>query len=411
MSDNTAAPGLVAGSRQAPWTPLEDREKEAVREQVGRIISSALFRNSKRFPVFLRYTVEHALEPRESLKERTIGHDVFGRDADYDTAQDPIVRITAAEVRKRLTQYYQSPDHAAEPIVAYQPGSYVPEFARPLGNEPAGPAPDTLDDDPRPNARGTRRWRVPVLAAAAVVAATLVLALATMRGGARTVVDRFWAPLVASASPVLLCIGDPFSAGDTRAGARSVTEATIEEFLQANSVRYTDSVTLALLTGELRARQKPFRIRRPAATELKDLREGPVILIGGFNNPWTLKLSEGLRFTLASDGNGSYVRDRDRPDNRDWQIGTRFTRLKDVSRTFGLIARVKDPATGHSVLTLSGLMLGTRAAGECVLDVSCLASATQSNPGWDTRNLQIVVSAAVIGEDSGAPRVVATHSW
>ena len=187
---------------------------------------------------------------------------------------------------------------------------------------------------------------------------------------------------------------------------------TIDEFLLSNSVRYTDAVALSLLTGELRARTKAFRIRRPAATELKDLREGPVILIGGFNNPWTLKLNDGLRFTLTSEQTGSYIRDRDRPDSREWQSRTRSTRMKDVAQTYGLITRVEDPATGHMVVTVSGLVLGTRAAAECVIDASCLATAEpQLSAERDRHNLQIVVGAAVIGEDSGAPRVLAVHAW
>jgi hypothetical protein len=189
-------------------------------------------------------------------------------------------------------------------------------------------------------------------------------------------------------------------------------DVTIDEFLRTNSVRYTDSVTLALLAGELRTRGKPFRIRRPAATELKDLREGPVVLIGGFNNPWTLKLSEGLRFTLAGDDAGSYIRDRDRPDDRQWQPGDSTRLLKNLGQTYGLITRVMDPATGHSVLTVSGLVFGTRAAGECLIDPACLETAERlAAADLRKRNLQIVVSAAVIGEDSGAPRVVALHAW
>ena len=45
----------------------------------------------------------------ELLKERTLGIEIFGRDADYDTASDPIVRVTATEIRKRIAQYYQEP--------------------------------------------------------------------------------------------------------------------------------------------------------------------------------------------------------------------------------------------------------------------------------------------------------------
>jgi hypothetical protein len=33
-----------------------------------------------------------------------------------------------------------------------------------------------------------------------------------------------------------------------------------------------------------------------------------------------LRLSEGLRFTLANDGNAPYIRDRDHPDNGNLQI-------------------------------------------------------------------------------------------
>src|SRR5262245_10472669 len=115
-----------------PWKPQTAAETEAVGEQLARILSSALFRNSKRFPVFLRYTVEHALKSAEPLKERTIGHEVFARDPAYDTAQDPVVRMTAAEVRKRLVQYYQQPEHRGELVIAYQAGSYVPDFFQPV---------------------------------------------------------------------------------------------------------------------------------------------------------------------------------------------------------------------------------------------------------------------------------------
>src|SRR5690349_15698863 len=101
--------GLAAGSAGSIRRPTTSAEKEAVREQVGRILATAPFRNSKRFPAFLRHTVEHALSSSDGLKERSIGHEVFGRDPAYDTAQDPIVRMTATEVRKRLSQYYQVP--------------------------------------------------------------------------------------------------------------------------------------------------------------------------------------------------------------------------------------------------------------------------------------------------------------
>ena len=396
------------------WTPSTTADLETVREQVGRILSSSSFRNSKRFPAFLRYTVEHALTSTEPLKERTIGHEVFSRDAAYDTAQDPVVRMTAAEVRKRLTQYYLLPEHRQELLISYQPGSYVPEFSQ--RSEPA-----VVDSAAAaaPASLSPFRSRLPVsLLAALALAAGVIATVATMevikgRGTAATdAVARFWAPILESSSPVLICIGDPVSAGTGVAPATPRPDnLTIDEFLRTNSVRYTDSVALAQLAGQLRTRSKPFHIRRPAATELKDLREGPVVLIGGFNNPWTLRLGEGQRFTLASDDKGPYISDRERPDDRQWQMDAPGRLLKNLQETYGLITRVQDPATGHSVLTVAGLVLGTSAAAECLIDADCIRSAEGLAGDLAGKNVQIVVSAAVIGEDAGAPRVVATHSW
>jgi hypothetical protein len=421
MSNQSARADDESTGSLSGWIPQSQADKERVREQLARILASSLFRNSKRFPVFLRYTVEHALASAESLKERTIGHEVFGREPGYDTSQDPVVRMTAAEVRKRLTQYYQSPERAAEPIIAYQPGSYVPEFfasaPSPTPETSGTPAPATLPSPPSE----ARRWVAMVAIVVLVVASAALLwrGHPTWRsaGPAVDAVARFWAPLVSSSSTVLICIGDPaVPRGDDDAPGDVVSkrpdDLTVRQFLRMNFVRYTDAVTLALLAGELRVSGKEFRIRRPQATELKDLRDGPVVLIGGFNNPWTLRLSEGQRFTLAADSAGTYIRDREHPDDRKWQHGDPSKPLKNISQTYGLITRVKDPATGHTVLTVSGLFLGTRAAGECVIDAECLEAAKRLGAAdWEDRNLQIVVSAAVIGEDSGAPRVVAMHAW
>src|SRR6202046_5395149 len=103
-----------------------------VREQLNRLLAYPLFTNSKRYPVLLAYTVEQALLGNAGeLKERTIGVEAFGREPNYDVNLDPVVRTTAAEVRKRLIQYYYSPDHAGELIIESPVGSYVPLFREP----------------------------------------------------------------------------------------------------------------------------------------------------------------------------------------------------------------------------------------------------------------------------------------
>jgi len=74
------------GVRMSSSLPLAERD--SVREQLERILASHFFRNSKRFPRFLRYTVENALRGTEDIKERTLGIEVFGRQPDYDTSLD-----------------------------------------------------------------------------------------------------------------------------------------------------------------------------------------------------------------------------------------------------------------------------------------------------------------------------------
>src|SRR5580698_4710928 len=98
-------------------------------EQLERIVNSKHFRNSKRYPSFLRFVVEQTLAGKtDVLKERTLGVDVFARQSNYDTNEDPIVRVTAGEIRKRIAQYYQEPGHEEEPRIDLPLGSYVPHF-------------------------------------------------------------------------------------------------------------------------------------------------------------------------------------------------------------------------------------------------------------------------------------------
>src|SRR5579871_6511623 len=89
---------------------LSEAERQAVQEQLERMLAHPLFKHSKRYPAFLRYVVEHTLEGQtDQVKERVLGVEVFGRDVHYDTNQDPVVRMTAGEIRKRIAQYYHEP--------------------------------------------------------------------------------------------------------------------------------------------------------------------------------------------------------------------------------------------------------------------------------------------------------------
>src|SRR5215468_3999691 len=112
--------------------------EEEVRGQLERILSSGPFRNSRRASAMLRFAVERTLAgDAGKLKERTIGAQVFGRSAEYDTAADHIVRSTAGDVRRRLAQYYQQIGPAARVRIDFAPGCYVPQFVTGAPTPPA----------------------------------------------------------------------------------------------------------------------------------------------------------------------------------------------------------------------------------------------------------------------------------
>src|SRR3954465_4294306 len=98
--------------------PALNFDPAAIREQLERLLAHPLFANSKRYPALLAYTVEQTLLGNAAeLKERSIAVGVFGRSPTYDANADPVVRITAGEVRKRLTQYYYEPSHRGELVI------------------------------------------------------------------------------------------------------------------------------------------------------------------------------------------------------------------------------------------------------------------------------------------------------
>src|ERR1700761_8858333 len=120
-------------------TTLTNEERTAIQEQLERLLSNSHFNQSRRFPSFLRFVIDQTLLGQmDLLKERTLGIEIFGRQADYDTASDPIVRVTAAEIRKRIAQYYQTPGHEHEIRISLQAGGYIPQFHEPASAKEEG---------------------------------------------------------------------------------------------------------------------------------------------------------------------------------------------------------------------------------------------------------------------------------
>lgn len=79
----------------------------AIREQLGRILASPEFRATDKMRDFLRFIVQEKLAGRSKrLKGYTVALAVFDRADDFDSTNDPIVRIQAGRLRRALERYY-----------------------------------------------------------------------------------------------------------------------------------------------------------------------------------------------------------------------------------------------------------------------------------------------------------------
>jgi TolB-like protein len=103
-----------------------------VRQALEHILASPGFDASARSRRFLEYLVEETVAGRaDRLKGLTIAVDVFGRDAaTFDRESDPVVRIEAAKLRRRLKSYYLTVGQEDPIRIDLPKGTYVPTFER-----------------------------------------------------------------------------------------------------------------------------------------------------------------------------------------------------------------------------------------------------------------------------------------
>jgi hypothetical protein len=403
-----------------------EAERAAIQAQLERILANSLFKNSKRYPNLLRYVVERTLDGHpDELKERTLGVEVFTREPDYDTNLDPVVRTTAAEIRKRLAQYYQDPAHESELRIVLPLGSYAAKFQMPM--EKPAPVPVLPTDlvtvaPPEPVKpyweRNAFRWAAPLAAAA-----LLVLGAWLKNWTPQSALDRLWSPVLESPSPVLLCVGQRpftgFSATEPLSSSKSAPytptpQTTLFQlyYLGSQNVALPDVMTLGHLAGLLQAKGKAYHIRGESSTTFEDVRDGPVVLIGAFNNDWSMRLMGPRRFSFERSGNTFWLKDRENPSDQSRAVNY-ATPYLTLTEDFALISRVLDPVTERMVVLAGGLTgYGTMAAGEFLSNPAYMEKiAAQAPQGWAHKNVQIVISTKVINGRSGPPRALITHFW
>ena len=420
---------LLAEPTTEGWRPSSENEKAAVQQQLEKLLATALFNSSKRYPSFLKYVVSRTLAGQtHQLKERVLGVEIFGRSADYDTNTDPIVRVTAAEIRKRIEIYYQDPRHSQEIRLFLPSGSYAPQFSwpgHPNGlEEGAAPRATTLAAAaviPRPDAlvairsRGTSASLRKLMAMMATLVGCIAAVAAVWYFSRPPVLKQFWDPFVNSSEPVLFCLADQsqYSTIRLRDAQDPQREVTLNDRMV--TIIIDDVSPLVNIAGLLRTFGKTYRVQGEISTSLTDLRRGPAVFIGAFDNGWTLRLTSPLRFHFANDRemNEFWIEDRNKPGKRDWVLHRSVQQETGTYKDYAIVARFIDPNTDQHVVVAAGIGRGgTVAAGEFLVDGRRMEDTLRQVPSdWKKKNMELVLETQVIDGRSGPPRINAVHVW
>jgi hypothetical protein len=431
---------MLTISHQRNPHPQTMPERDAVLAELRSILLSVHFRNSKRYPALLQYVVEHTLAGKaELLKERTIGVEVFDRPATYDTSADTVVRFTAGEVRKRLAAYYHDVGQTSGLRISLPPGSYVPEFfygsspeasleqdahveperngipgqleqLDPISNSGphdielvANPELAQASAQPKPATRRFVIW--------AVVTIALVVAFATWKAWPvhpESSLDSFWRPVLRDRSTILLCAGGNVFAPSPIPSFVTADKGTAYPYF---SLQTATSVTQ--LSSFIQRNGATAEFESAASTPLPELHSHPIILLNAYNNQWTLRLVEHLRFHFSLD-TGS-VTEHSIVDGA--SSGVRWKRDLSIPYSdtddYALMARFWDTTTDNWVLVLAGLgRNGTEAASQFVTSPHYMQQ-LRDRLGKDlaNRNIEAVLKVTVIDGKTGPPSIVATQVW
>lgn len=381
-----------------------ENDPAAIRAALERVLHSPGFRTSRRSQDFLRYVVERTLDGQaEGLKERTIGIDVFGRPAEYDPSDDATVRVKAGEVRKRLGLYYATEGQQEEIRIELPHGTYVPEFIRTEAQTTPAEA-QHIDEV----VTHTRRWMlVPGLAMGLLVIAG---AIWWNTRTASTAVNQFWAPVLRGTAPVLLSASYvPVYGVDPKMAPEHPTRFEDFVLLTDQFVGGGDLMAISRLSGMLNGMHRAYRVKIGSDVSFQDLRNAPTVLIGYSYTRWR-DISKELRFFIDAERRPRMVTDFGKPT--EWSLPD-LPADRRTNEDYAIVTRVFHPDTQAMLVEVAGItQYGTEAGADLISSSEFLAEALRdAPPGWQNKNLQLVLHVKVISGTPASPKVVAKYFW
>src|SRR5262249_36634398 len=158
-----------------------------------------------------------------------------------------------------------------------------------------------------------------------------------------------------------------------------------------------DVQTLSKIVWVFGAAGKSYEVHSGPATTFAELRHGPAVLIGSFNNLWTMQLLGSARYSFE---NGPSPRIKDTQDPSKSFVAPPLQAYYGSApelEDYALVSRVHDSNTEGVVVIAAGIhRWGTLVAGEFLSDSKYMQAALTSAPqGWRNMNMQVVVQTKV----------------
>jgi hypothetical protein len=319
-------------------------ELEASSAQIQRIVQSKAFRTSEVHRNLLTYLAEKSLAgDADSLKEYTVGLDVFGKPESYDPRQESTVRMHVARLRQKLAEYYRS-EGAADPIIVELPkGGFKLTFEPRAAAEPAA--------EIQPPERRTWPWHETVLAALLIVAVGFALYFGERlreverSSGKAPLADltpelrELWGPLITPNRPLLIAVSSA-NPNLSPAGAASAS-LRLGEFFSLHKLNVQ-----VLASDQLGA---------------PEVAMGNVLFLGPpAQNRQMQAMAEGRPFVLEKDGIHNLA---PRPGEPALIADRLPSDPQDAEESYALIMRVPGLYGGGEVLYVSGNRVSSIAGG------------------------------------------------
>jgi DNA-binding winged helix-turn-helix (wHTH) protein len=289
-------------------------------------------------------------------------------------------------------------EQAAHPVLAME-------------GPPRPPTQNALQHGPPPN---RHFWSI-VAGTSLIVLLGCLAAMYAWKTTHRSAFDFFWGPVFSENGPVLICIADQNQYGAV--ALRDAADPTRQILLKDNltAVIIDDLNAVIQITGLLKSNEKPYSLKGEGATTLTDLRNGPTVFVGAFDNAWTLRLTNPLRYRFSNNPEMTQFRivDNQSPSQTSWGINRLEQMATNNYRDYAIVARFTDTNTGKLALVIAGVGRGgTIAAGELVTNPTYLAQlSSAARASGNKKNMEIVLSTQIIDGQPGSPKIEATYFW